>query len=151
MRTGPLLLVLTLVSWGFSQTQNRNVARLVRTYNGDAAEFVDLSRDGHLLLARGGQTIKCADGKTGCRSEKLAVYDTSTGKRVAELATSGQGWFWYSAAGFVDGHAVAMVQAGPGKERTWIDWDPIKGTRNQFSLPSDILKSDFPIGKPGTH
>jgi hypothetical protein len=123
----PCLLILLLAGLPVLPGESGTV-RLVRTYGGDDADFVDLSPDGQMLLVRTTARAAChPGGPADCRTDALSVYRTDTGQTVATLRGTGGNALNSTAAAFVAGNLVSFIQQGPNGGQRWSEWDPLSG------------------------
>lgn len=123
----PCLLILLLAGLPVLPGESGTV-RVVRTYGGDDADFVDLSPDGQMLLVRTTAWAAChPGGRTDCRTDTLSVYRTDTGQTVATLRGTGGNILNTTATAFVAGNLVSLIQRSRDGGQRWSEWDPLSG------------------------
>jgi hypothetical protein len=120
-----VFLLAAIPSW----TVETGKAFLVRKFKENSAALVGISKDGRFILTIGhGKGRNCS----GCRISILAVYETSNGRKVSEVATKDSRDEYFSAAAFSNSqHICALKQnlSGPNDSRlVMMDWDFISGT-----------------------
>lgn len=118
-------------------------ALLARAFKTGDEALVELSADGQWILTRGSRKVRCGDGTSGCRVDRLAIYDIRSGSQVGELLSkpAANGSAGFGPAGFVRGRLVSAVEydgwdarAGDVAQNV-LEWDPLTGTQSRLPLP----------------
>jgi hypothetical protein len=111
---------------------------LLREYKKDNAALVEVSTDGHFILARGTRKVAECPAKRTCLATVLAVYETTAAKPFAELITQEDGNFFD--AGFVRGHDVNFIEQEWNSSPLHFEWNPVSGSRIEipWTVPKDF-------------
>ncbi len=114
-----LFLMVVIPSW----TVEKGKAVLIRKIKENSAALVDISKDGKFILTIGnGKGRNC----NGCRISIMAVYKTSNGMKVHEIATKDSNEYFRAAAFSNSQHVYAVKQSlskSSHSSLVMMDWD----------------------------
>ncbi len=120
--------------------------RVLREFKNVA--LIELSADGHWILAASFRRVDCSDTRSACNSEVLTVYDTASGKPVGELISPKSPPYGipnrFLTPSFVEHGKVRTIEStwdGQRKDLNFVlvIWDPI--SRSEQRRPIEFPKS----------
>lgn len=134
-----LFLMVVIPSW----TVEKGKAVLIRKIKENSAALVDISKDGKFILTIGnGKGRNC----NGCRISIMAVYKTSNGMKVHEIATKDSNEYFRAAAFSNSQHVYAVKQSlskSSHSSLVMMDWDFI--SESHVDRPLHVSEGFVPM------